>query len=474
MFERLQRLRIPLQGLADALMINLSFFIAYWMRYDLQWPQVVAPENRVPYTVFQPVAWVLTLLLLVMFALGGVYQQKQGRSWLDEVHAVFSGTAVGIVIMMAVTYVIRFYYSRFIFLMVGAVIVVLLGLERWLLRVVRAELRKRGHGIRRVIIVGAGKVGRSVMRSIVAQPELGYRVAGFVDDHPDRGRTDIGRFKALGGLENLPRIVGQEAVDEVIITLPWMYHRKILSVVHQCERHDVRARIVPDLFQLSLSQVDMEDLSGLPLLSLREPRVGGWLWWVKRALDFATALVGLVVLAPLMSVIALAIKLDSPGPAIFSQTRVGKGGWPFTCYKFRTMRAGAEKEKEELAELNEAQGALFKIKNDPRMTRLGWVLRRTSLDELPQLYNILKGDMSLVGPRPQLPEEVSQYVEWHKKRLETWPGLTGLWQVSGRSNLTFGEMCLLDIYYIEHWSPVLDTKILLQTIPKVIFGDGAY
>jgi len=474
MFDRLQRLRIPLLALADALLINLSFLIAYWMRYDLQVPRIVAPENREPYAVFQPVAWVLTLLLLVVFALGGVYQQKRGRSWPDEVYALFSGTAIGIVIVMAVTYVIRFYYSRFIFLMVGAVIVVSLSLERWLLRVVQAELRRRGHGIRRVIIVGAGKVGRSVMRTIVAQPELGYRVVGFVDDNPDKGRTDIGRFKALGGLESLPRIVSQEDVDEVIVTLPWMYHRKILSVVHQCERHEVRARIVPDLFQLSLSQVDMEDLGGLPLLSLRELRVGGWLWWLKRAFDFTFALVGLIVVAPLLSAIALAIKLDSPGPVIFSQVRIGKGGRPFTCHKFRTMHLGADREKEKLTALNEAQGALFKIRNDPRITRMGRVLRRTSLDEFPQLYNILKGDMSLVGPRPQVPEEVDQYQEWHKKRLETRPGLTGLWQVSGRSNLSFDEMCLLDIYYIENWSPVLDTKILLRTFPKVILGDGAY
>lgn len=474
MFDKLQRLRVPLQGLADALLINLSFFIAYLLRYDLQWPKMVVPENWVPYAVFKPVALVLTLMLLIMFVLEGVYRQKQGRSWLDEVNAVFSGTATGIVIMMAVTYTIQFYYSRFIFLMVGAVIVVILSLERLLLRVAQAELRKRGRGIRQVIIVGAGEVGRSVMRSIVARPELGYRVIGFVDDNPDKGRSNIGRFKALGGLENLPRIVSQEAVDQVIITLPWMYHRKILGIVHQCERHDVRASIVPDLFQLSLSHVDMEDLGGVPLLSLRESHVSGWLWWVKRALDFSVALTGLVILSPILLLISVALKIDSPGPVIFSQTRIGKDGRPFTCYKFRTMHVGADREKAKLADLNEAEGPLFKIKDDPRQTAVGRVLRRISLDELPQLYNILKGEMSLVGPRPPVPEEVSQYMEWHKKRLETWPGLTGLWQVSGRSNLTFDEMCLLDIYYIENWSPSLDVKIFLQTIPSVLLGDGAY
>jgi exopolysaccharide biosynthesis polyprenyl glycosylphosphotransferase len=463
-----------LLGLTDALLINLSFVIAYWLRYDLQVPKLVAPENWVPYSVFHPVAGVLTLLLLTVFTLGRVYQLKRGRSWLDEVYAVLNGTATAIVIAMAATYVIRFYYSRFIFLMVGGVVVALLSMERLLLRVVRAELRKRGHGIRRAVIVGAGEVGRSVMRSIVARPELGYRVVGFVDDHPDKGSTDIGRFKALGGLENLPRIVSREAIDEVIITLPWMYHRKILSVVRQCERHDVRSRIVPDLFQLSLSQLEVEDLGGIPLLSPGGDTMSSWRWWVKRAFDVSGALIGLILLAPFAAMIALAIRLDSPGPAIFAQTRVGKGGRLFTCYKFRTMHVGAEKMKEELAQLNEAQGALFKIRDDPRMTRVGRLLRRASLDELPQLYNILRGEMSLVGPRPPLPAEVSEYMEWHKRRLETRPGLTGLWQVSGRSNLTFDEMCLLDIYYVENWSPALDTKILLQTIPKVILGDGAY
>ncbi|UCC62731.1 MAG: sugar transferase [Anaerolineae bacterium] len=474
MLTKLQRLRVPLQALADALLINLAFLIAYWMRYDLQVPKVVAPENWVPYAVFQPVAWVLTLLLLIVFALGGVYHQRRGRSLLDEVYAVLNGTATAIVIVMAATYLIRFYHSRIIFLLVGAVVVGLLGMERLFLRRARAELRKRGHGIRRVVIVGAGEVGRSVMRNIVARPELGYLVVGFVDDNPDKGSTDIGRFKALGGLENLPHIVSREAVDEVIITLPWMYHRKILSIVRQCERHEVRSRIVPDLFQLSLSRVEVEDLAGIPLLGLSGPSVDNWVWWVKRALDFSVGLIGLAMASPLMLVIGLAIKLDTPGPVIFSQTRVGKDGRLFTCYKFRTMRAGADEEKERLARLNEAQGALFKIKDDPRITRIGRLLRRASLDELPQLYNMLKGDMSLVGPRPPLPEEVSQYLEWHKRRLETWPGLTGLWQVSGRSNLTFDEMCLLDIYYVENWSLTLDTKIVLQTIPKVILGDGAY
>jgi len=190
--------------------------------------------------------------------------------------------------------------------------------------------------------------------------------------------------------------------------------------------------------------------------------------------DIVGACVGLLLGVPLMALIALAIRLDSPGPVIFSQTRVGAGGKLFEIYKFRSMREGAEEELEQLRELNEADGPIFKIRDDPRLTRMGRFLRCTSLDELPQLWNLLRGEISLVGPRPPTPGEVEGYQEWHKKRLEGRPGITGLWQVSGRSLLSFDEMVLLDIYYIENWSLWLDFKILMRTIPKVLSGEGAY
>jgi lipopolysaccharide/colanic/teichoic acid biosynthesis glycosyltransferase len=182
----------------------------------------------------------------------------------------------------------------------------------------------------------------------------------------------------------------------------------------------------------------------------------------------------LILGTPMMALIALSIKLDSPGPVFFGQERVGQGGKHFTCYKFRSMTADAEERKELLRDLNEADGPLFKIKDDPRRTRLGRLLRRLSLDEIPQFYNVLHGDMSLIGPRPALPSEVAQYQPWHMRRLDIAPGLTGLWQVSGRSELPFDEMALLDIYYAEQWSPALDLKIFLRTIPTIIFGGGAY
>jgi len=233
-------------------------------------------------------------------------------------------------------------------------------------------------------------------------------------------------------------------------------------------------RIVPDLFQMAFSRVAVDNLNGIPLLGTREPVLRDWQVLFKRILDVLMASLGLLILSPLLLVIAVAIRLDSPGPVIFKQRRVGRHGAEFTCLKFRSMFCDAESKVCLLRDQNEATGPLFKMRNDPRMTRAGRFLRRTSLDELPQFWNVLRGEVSVIGPRPALPSEVKEYAPWHQRRLEVPPGITGLWQVSGRSDLTFDEMVLLDVYYIENWSPFLDLRILLKTIPTVILGSGAY
>jgi len=218
----------------------------------------------------------------------------------------------------------------------------------------------------------------------------------------------------------------------------------------------------------------VEDLGGIPMIGVREISISSSARLFKRTMDVVVSLVGLIVLFPLFLLIGLVIRIDSPGSVLFRQIRVGKDEQLFACYKFRSMREGAEQEKEKLLDQNEADGPIFKIRNDPRITPVGRFLRRTSLDELPQLINVLMGQMSLVGPRPAPPSEVQRYQPWHKRRLEVAPGITGMWQVSGRSELTFDEMVLLDLYYIENWSPALDLQILLQTVPKVLLGEGAY
>ena len=475
MFERYRRWVSLIMALTDVLLVNLAFTAAYWVRYDLQWFRAVDPANYAPFRMYIPFALVLTVLLMIAYKLGGVYDQPRGASWLDEVYALVGGATTAIVIVTAITFWFRpLVYSRLMFLWAGGIIVALLSLSRLIKRWILESRMRRGIGVDRLLIVGAGEVGRRLMRNIVAQPELGYQVIGFVDDDPDKNKTDIGRFKALGGIDNLPQVVQEEAIDEVIVTLPWMHHRKILGIMRQCEREQVRGRIVPDLFQLALSRVDIEDLGGIPIIGVKEVSITGWNLAFKRASDLVISSAGLILLSPLLLLISVAIKLDSPGPILFKQVRVGKGGRRFVFHKFRSMRQGAEEERRQLVDQDEVVGATFKIRHDPRCTRVGRLLRRASLDELPQFYNVLRGEMSLVGPRPALPSEVEQYQEWHRRRLEISPGITGLWQVSGRSQLTFDEMCLLDIYYLENWSPLLDLKIALKTAPAVLAGRGAY
>jgi exopolysaccharide biosynthesis polyprenyl glycosylphosphotransferase len=353
-------------------------------------------------------------------------------------------------------------------------VLVLLTISRIVKDIVVNNMRKRGIGVKQVLIVGAGEVGRTVMRTIVARPELGYRLTGFVDDDPSKGQTDMGRIKALGSLDNLSTLVGALDIDAVIVTLPWMYQRKILRIVRQCERHSVQAYIVPDLLQTTINRVGIEKLGEVPMIGMREEAIShGWRV-VKRVFDIVGSLLALVVGAPFALLLALVIRLDSPGPVIFRQVRLGEGERPFTCYKFRTMRQGAEEEKHELIERTNGDRRLFKLKDDPRITRLGRFLRKHRIDEYPQFFNVLRGDMSIVGPRAPVPMEVEQYLEWHRRKLDVPAGITGLSQVSGGSDLSFDEWALLDIWYAENWTFLLDLKIMLRTAGVMLVGRGGY
>jgi exopolysaccharide biosynthesis polyprenyl glycosylphosphotransferase len=461
--------------LTDILLINIAFALSYYVRYELQWIRAVAEAYYVPFSDYVPVSFALTVILLIVFKAEGLYDRRRGSSWLDDAYTVFAGTLIGIAIMIFIFFLYRAnFYSRLIFFYAVLLIGTFLSLSRLVERQIAGYLRRRGVGVDRVLIVGAGVVGRAIMRSILAQPELGYRPAGFVDDDPKKQENDIGPFKALGGTANLGSILTNEAIDQVIVSLPWMSHRKVLGIIADSERRGVRARFVPDLLQMSLSQVDTEVMDGIPLIGMKEPSLRGWKIALKRFMDIAFSSILLVLLSPLLLLIAISIKLDSTGPVFFKQTRLGRGAKPFSCYKFRSMSADAEEVRPHLAHMNETRGPIFKIKDDPRTTSVGRALRRFSLDELPQLANVFRGDMSMVGPRPPLPAEVEDYEDWHHDRLRIPTGITGLWQVMGRSDLTFDEMVMLDLYYAENWSLWLDLKILLRTVPTVLFGRGAY
>lgn len=471
--QRHARVLMWIQISCDLVLINAAFALAYFVRYVLRFPITVAEANYIAYSEYVPISLALSLGLLLIYRIEGIYNYVRGRGWLEEMYSLTTATFTGIVIVVFIFFFFRpQYYSRLIYLYAGILIVLLLTLERVVLRLILTRLRKRGIGVDRALIVGGGEIGRAIMRNVLAQPNLGYRIEGFVDDDPAKG--DFGSFRLLGRTDQLARLVREYHIDEVIITLPWHAREKIMRLMEISEREGARVKIVPDLFQLSLSQVAVDAVGGIPLIGVKESNISGSALAIKRVMDVFFAIVLFVVFLIPMALIALAIKLTSPGPVIFRQVRVGRGGRLFTAYKFRTMRVGAEQELEGLLHLNEARGAMFKMRNDPRLIPIGKFLRRTSLDELPQIWNVLNGDMSMVGPRPPLPHEVAKYEEWHKRRLDVSPGVTGLWQVSGRSDLSFDEMVMLDLYYIENWSPWLDLTILLRTIPALITARGAY
>jgi exopolysaccharide biosynthesis polyprenyl glycosylphosphotransferase len=459
----------------DVILINLAFVFSYIVRYEWEFPYPVDPRYDAPFWPYIPFAILLTTLCLIGYQMDGLYERRSRRRWMAKIYGLTTSTATSIVFIMALTFFLQpLVYSRGMLVLVAVLIVVFLSLARLGQDMIQLRRRQRGIGVERVLIVGAGEIGRAVMRTILGDASLGYQMVGYVDDDPSKGTGHLGRIKGLGKLNQIPSVIVEEKVDEVIVTLSWQYHRKIMDIVSQCERENVRVRVVPDVFQQRMQHVDLDSLSGIPLIGPGPAQMGSSAMLVKRIIDLTLTILAMPVLVIIFIVVAVLIKLDSSGPVIFRQRRVGKNGQEFDVYKFRSMIDGAEKMQAELADLNEAEGPLFKIKDDPRVTRVGRIIRQTSVDELPQLINVLKGDMSIIGPRPGTPDEVAQYEPWQRERLRVRPGITGLWQVSGRSDVPFDEMCLLDIFYIDNWSLDLDIRIFLQTIPYVLTGKGAY
>lgn len=466
-------------ALVDALIVWLSFGISYLLRYEVQFLRPVDEINTAPFRPYIPYTLIFMAWVVTMHQAAGLYRDMRGRTLVSEIFKVTNATSNAVLLIMALSFLIRpLVFSRLLIIQAAFINVFLQLIWRMVIRLVRNALHKRGIGVEQVLVVGCREAGRYVIRTLVARPDLGYRLVGFVDDDPELGSKDLGRVPALGAIKNIPRIVKKEHVDLVILTLPWDEQRYALEVMQHHNVKRVSILTVPDLYQLNLSQVQVEMLGGLPLLGRqKEVKIPRSNLLLKRTLDIGATLLFMPIALPIMIIAALAIRLDTPGPILFYQLRVGMNGQLFKMVKFRSMVVDAEQQHEEIIGLNEddPEGYKSKYKDaDPRITRVGRFIRRTSIDELPQLLNILRGEMSLVGPRPALPREVELYKSWHRQRLMVRPGLTGLWQVSGRSEIPFEEKCLLDIYYIENWSIGLDLQILIQTAPQVLFGTGAY
>jgi exopolysaccharide biosynthesis polyprenyl glycosylphosphotransferase len=460
----------------DALLALLAFALAYVIRYDLQILRPVFEVNRAPFAPYLPYAGVYVAWLYLNYRGSGLYRTTRGRSWLDEVYTILNGVTNATVVLLAISFVFQpLVFSRLMMIYAAAITIVLLAAARVARRAIQANLRTRGIGVQRVLVVGAGDVGHAVLRSMVSRTDLGYLPVGYLDEDAERAAVDLGRVKGLGGLDNLARVLRDEAIDQVVITLPWTHHDRIIKMIRTCQRLKVETSVIPDVFQLNLRQVQVENLDGIPLL-----RVNGHVPFrgsnrlIKRAMDIALIALASPVLLVLFGLVALAIRLEGKGGVFYRAHRVGENGREFEMLKFRSMIPDADKLREELVKTRELDPRHPKIKDDPRVTRVGRIIRKMSLDELPNLINVAMGDMSLVGPRPPTPDEVNLYEVWHMQRLQVKPGMTGLWQVSGRSEIPFDEMCLMDIYYIENWSVGLDAQILMLTIPRVLLHHGAY
>lgn len=469
----------------DLLLVTAAFFLAYWLRSSVlpSFAPVDVLGPLYPLSEYLPFLPLALLLWSVLLLRTGRYRSHRTVPILHEAWAIVRVCGTAAVLFALVLFALRIdewllgndRISRLWIAVFAVVACLLLLAEKLALRVTSRYVRLRGYNYRTVVIVGTNRDARQMARSISQHPYWGFRLLGFIANASEDQTPSEALLKApiLGRIGDLQRIVADEVVDEVVFAVGRRELARLEDLFLALQEQGIRTRIALNFFPHTNAKVELEELDGLPLLSFSTAPTSQLQLMVKRALDVAIAIVMLFLAAPVLSLVALAIKLSSRGSVLFRQTRCGLNGREFTLYKFRTMVEGAEEQQRELLHLNEMNGPVFKVRKDPRVTALGRLLRRFSLDEFPQLWNVLRGDMSLVGPRPPIPEEVAQYERWQRRRLAMKPGLTCLWQISGRNNLDFDRWMELDLEYIDSWTPSLDLKILWRTIPAVISGRGA-
>lgn len=467
--QRIRHIFTLSQVVLDALMVMLAFSLAYQLRGAIDWPNRAV--NLGQFADYTGMMFIQAATLLSVFFVTRLYHTMRVVSRVDEFYQIFGSVSVGTMMAVAISgfafknSVLDLDYSRAMILYAWLLTILLVTGGRWLHYTLTTRFKARGWGNDRVLIVGTGEVGHMILQKIQWNPGLGYEVVGMVETN-GAGERALGA-PVLGGPERLAELIDQYEVDEVIIALPEATHQDVLMLISQCERGSVSIKLYPDVFQIMASQVSIGDLGGLPLLSVRDVALRGWRLTVKRALDIVGSAAGLVFLSPLLLFIGLLVKLDSRGPVLYAQERMGLDTKPFWCLKFRSMRADAEKD-----------GPGWTTQDDPRRTRVGEFLRAFSLDELPQLINVFLGEMSLVGPRPERPIYVEQfrrsiprYMDRHREKS----GLTGWAQVNGlRGDTSIIERTRYDLWYIENWSLRLDFKIVIRTILKLFRDRNAY
>ncbi len=449
-------------ALVDVLLVLGAFLLAYWVRFVVSDMEAAALDLLAYARIGLSVGVVVALL----FAPQGLYDESRPMAWPARLYAIVSALSTALVVTLVASFLFGGDgFSRLWFAAGWAFAVLLLVTWHALAQNVFAIVRTALARTTRVLIVGANPLGQELARELSARHE----VLGYVDNGTDlKGDSDL---PLLGPISRLDQIVHTHAVDELVVALPAHRQEQVSAVIARGFRRNVTIKLLPDMGELLPQRFEVQRAGGRSYIGfVPVARVS----WLKRAIDLVLGSLVLGMLSPLLLAVAATIKLDSLGPVFYRQRRVGKDGDEFMMFKFRSMHQDAERLIEQLRDQNEATGPLFKMRADPRVTRVGRVLRRLSLDELPQLFNVLRGEMSLVGPRPPVPSEVDQYEDWQKGRLRAVPGMTGLWQVSGRSEVPFHDMVRLDLHYIRNWTLGLDLEILLRTVPAVLTNRGAY
>ena len=451
------------QVVLDVIVIAGAFYAAYRWRFA----QDIMGRYVAPSLLTGAVMLGLVILpILVAFRSARLYDLHRAGSRVDQAFHVLSAFSVGTIIGVAFNTIVlrdRFVYSSLILAYGWALGIVGITVERLLYSELLAWLRKLGYDRRRVLVVGAGEVGQAILRQIIKSPRLGYRVVGVLDEKCPAG-VEVAGARVLALPEEIGEVLSQEAVDEVIVAMQAPYQR-VLDIVSRCSDFPVEIKVYPDAFQImTRNEVTIGDLNGLPLVRVHNPSLSAFNRLVKRALDIVFSSLVLILGSPFLLLLALLIRLESPGPAIFIQERVGLDGRPFNCIKYRTMRVGAEART----------GPVWSAPDDPRVTRLGAFLRRHSLDELPQFINVLLGEMSVVGPRAERPvfvEQFRQTVPGYMRRHKEKVGITGWAQVSGlRGDTSIEERTAYDLYYVENWSIAFDIKIMVRTVWEMLRG----
>jgi exopolysaccharide biosynthesis polyprenyl glycosylphosphotransferase len=437
--------------------VFLAFITAYYLRNV--GPFRLFLEAVQPITVYLSALPIAILVLLITFQLSGLYDQTKRTKPLTESYLLIKSVSLWILIIMASSYLYKYDYSRIIVIMFFFWTLLYVSIVRSVIRKIEQRLYQKGIGVTNILIVGAGRNGREISRRIAELKSAGYRLIGFLDDEVKSKKN----FPVIGHLSDISKIISKRKVNEVYIADPRLSHETILELIAKCEGENVKFKVVSNVFDLVSGAVDISRLESVPSLDLWRVRAGWGSGVGKRTFDVITSIVFIIPSFPIWVTIVVSIYLTDGAPALLTQDRVGFKGKKFKMIKFRTMKKGTAKYADPPKNLQ-----------DKRITTVGKFLRKTSLDELPQLINVFLGDMSMVGPRPEMPQKVARYSAWQKKRLEVKPGLTGLWQILGRKDLPLEHNLEYDFYYINNQSFLLDLIIILKTIPLVISGKGAY